>query len=1606
MTPNVGIDMYTSGLAPSMLIRDHLDDQPLSSLFPKDEDLMSSALQQSTIGSFSSHTSSSLVSTASDLFSTLSVETPTSTLSSIVSHDPKRLRQLHVPGFGDEGGLSTTMVAPTNESHQFHVAQRSIQEGLQLGHAHLLAKGVQALADLAHGHCIDAYYPLAECYYLGLHVPNRQPDMAMALHWFNQVIAAIEKEPMDAATQPTLGWAQYRVAKILESNHDDDAALHHYTLSAENNNMCAQFILGLHQQYRQQDIKQAIRWYEPSARQGYADAQIALGELILQHHHVLVDSPVDKQRLVSTAIDWMHQAARQGNAKAHLYLGVLYDEGEWVARDAKLAMQHYQAAVSMHGQGNHDALEILAQYFVGIHYLLGDLVAQNASTAYRHLHVAALGQYAPAQRALGLMFLEGTGVPKDGDKAFEWFTKAAMQGDVQSLGLLGEQAEKRGYDVDMASAIEMYTTAAQSGSVTAQLSLANLLLRTDRRDEAFPWFKRASEAQQGAAMVGHMRQRHLARLMVARYVFNGWSGVPMDRLHALQEFVALSDVEQLNEAHYWVGACYEEGIFRVDTDKTPLVAPDADKAFYYYHKGAIGGDVDAQFQVALMLANGATSDKKKNKEDAFQWYQKAAQRGHPTAQYSLGLFYERGLAPVDKIQLEKAMMWYRRAGQQQHTSAMINLAQLLLRNDLGDTAHQEALDWLHIACGKPATDKNHTRALLSLAAVFEQGNIAMVQADPDRYDKAWQLLQKAKDNGDPMALVEMARYHENGLGRPQNVSLALQLLLRAEQLGYKKAHMDIAELYHRHKLYKKAMDAYKDVINANPLLSKHGWNARLAVAKLVLLDETDVNGEEWHAHIFQWLSGMAQQSVGAINMDTFELLGICYEQGKGTNADLSRAIECYDQATKYTLEGDAHVVQERARVRLVEACMQLGRHAVAWDHLQVMTTHFGHMNKTNADTRRWGRTARFYLGYLCLHGDHMTRDETQARQWLSQAADEGDGNACLELARLDLDQAHVAKQRLEQGISSGHAGCMIQLALMLEQSESEADEDAIMELLERAVELGHADARFHMARRLHLLAHLAHLSPQAQNHDVRAAIQANYDKATQWYNDAIVHDNRHARAMVGLGFLMLHLCDDEQKAISLWQQADRQGGDTLANLLTAVHALPPSPSESDITRLGQQLDAYPMQHSDLLEKHILGHIACQLGNHSNKGDEKWYKLAVALCNQKDAMYQLGMLCKEAQQDAQAVEWFRQAAEQFNHGDAQYQMGCYHATGSGGLDVNLVAAQRYLKLAVENGVALAKDALGKIMLQQGLDLWRQQGDYARALKQLEAAAQYESQALVELGHLYHTGFSSDDGSDNGGVCVILRNYREAFTCYFAAAERGNAMAALMIGSYYEDGYLHDVEDHQQALAWYEKAHHWQCGPLAELAIGNLKFAMAEKKLASTASSPASSVARLPLDEQLEIRASQANDLYAEAYTWLESAVAAFFGQDEAASAKVLLALYHLKGLGNVPRDAQKGFDMLTKCVHDHPHSATALSELAACYDQGIGVQKDMVRALEYWEKAAALDDLQALRRAANIYQLGLANGHVDTAMATMLRDRADALACRHPARVLHASTLVA
>jgi TPR repeat protein len=105
--------------------------------------------------------------------------------------------------------------------------------------------------------------------------------------------------------------------------------------------------------------------------------------------------------------------------------------------------------------------DAVAQKDLGIMYANGTGVPKDYHEAVKWLRLAADQGNAAAQKNLGLMYANGTGVARDSTEAVKWFRKAAAQGYPKALFRMGAAYETgAGVPQDRAEAIIWYRQAA------------------------------------------------------------------------------------------------------------------------------------------------------------------------------------------------------------------------------------------------------------------------------------------------------------------------------------------------------------------------------------------------------------------------------------------------------------------------------------------------------------------------------------------------------------------------------------------------------------------------------------------------------------------------------------------------------------------------------------------------------------------------------------------------------------------------------------------------------------------------------------------------------------------------------------------------------------------------------------------------------------------------------------------------------------------------------------------------------------------------------------------------------------------------------------------
>ncbi|NIJ08775.1 hypothetical protein FHS31_002399 [Sphingomonas vulcanisoli] len=184
---------------------------------------------------------------------------------------------------------------------------------------------------------------------------------------------------------------------------------------------------------------------------------------------------------------------------------------------------------------------------------------------------AAKAGLSEAQAIYGQMLLDGDGVLKDEQAAVGWFWKAANQGHVMAINMIGRCYDLGwGVAVDKARAAEWYRAAADRGLDWAMYNLGTLLA------------------------LGH--------------------GVAEDRPAALALFRKAVDLTGNPKAINFIGSFHEDGW---------VVERDMAEAARCYAQAAEGGDFRGMFNHARMLIDAGRL------EDAKPWIDRAIEAGNP-----------------------------------------------------------------------------------------------------------------------------------------------------------------------------------------------------------------------------------------------------------------------------------------------------------------------------------------------------------------------------------------------------------------------------------------------------------------------------------------------------------------------------------------------------------------------------------------------------------------------------------------------------------------------------------------------------------------------------------------------------------------------------------------------------------------------------------------------------------------------------------------------------------------------------------------------------------------------------------------------------------------
>ncbi len=459
-------------------------------------------------------------------------------------------------------------------------------------------------------------------------------------------------------------FAQAASAEAENVEPDYEAALRWALPAAEAGDTEAQLMVGFiyaNPVWGQRDDAKARPWFEKAVQAGAPQGHLGLGLTMLRQ---AAGDASDE------AVAHLRVAADAELPKAHYYLALLYEMGVNLPADPARAAEHYGIAAkanisnaqAKYGFMLFNGIGIKANQVEGESWLrraglAGDpeaaaLVAEiyargdgklppNYAEAAAWFRTAAELGHKHSARALGMLYLTGTGVPRNPDEAAIWFRRAAEAGDetaradLASLLLSGQTSPKL---TEPAPVHEWFEQAAETGDLVAAFNYAVCLVQGVgvERDaaRAAKWMRRAAE--------GVLNAQYWYGLMLAE-----GSGVEANP----------------EEARVWLGKCADvelpDGLIALaDMHLRGAGGPrDHEAGRQLYERAANRGDARGMFALGAMYGGG--HDIATDRARALACYRAAAERGHPMACLMLGRYLARGIAT--EIDLDEARRWLTQA---------------------------------------------------------------------------------------------------------------------------------------------------------------------------------------------------------------------------------------------------------------------------------------------------------------------------------------------------------------------------------------------------------------------------------------------------------------------------------------------------------------------------------------------------------------------------------------------------------------------------------------------------------------------------------------------------------------------------------------------------------------------------------------------------------------------------------------------------------------------------------------------------------------------------------------------------------------------------------
>ncbi len=1020
------------------------------------------------------------------------------------------------------------------------------------------------------------------------------------------------------------------------------------------------------------------------------------------------------------------------------------------------------------------------QYRLGIMHLTGKDTFKDASIGKAFFVKAAEQGHVDSMRMLGDLYLEGIHIPKIKSVAILWYEKASEKGDRHSIQALMDIYKE--YEYAYTAELIKICFSAINYNVNEKLA-KSLIIRAYCKSDRIEEDKRLHDwclavinsntddvtiRQDAAYLLGRMYQNGL-NVTMDKSVAHSWymKSYEMGNINAAYHLAkGYEDGDGINKDIHLAIKYYEE-IIGLNSKRKDIAL--IHKLVNLYLDGSVneitGQKVVQHLNMAIKLGDATAANKlgylyetgnfiKKNRDKAIICYEIAA-RNNIDAQYRLGCLYLDGSETI-----ELGIDWLKKAAVNGSTSAQLDIAKRYFKSYFSHSSNDQS-DWKQMISWLKTGE---------LSDVETQYYLALISLKEDSIDNAIMYLEKCAEGGFEVAKKMLADMYYEGMKVPQDFAKAFHYYSELMNDYDPMVYINIGKLYLNGdggaKDSEKALSLFQQVANSKEVEESEVDTYISHAKECIGMYYEEMKHYDKAKEIYEELVISGRPSANF-------RLGQLYEYGRGLYKDLEEAYDWYKKgadlldvdSTKrigYFYEQGFAVIKNSKRARIwYEKAVKLGDIRAYIGIAESFLDDAHNMDDMREAIVRYGVVKDILdAASICRFGEiyEMVKKidllhEAQKKYLI--AANKKDAKAQYNLA--------MTYQKRNVGDSDNET-----IQLLIESAEQNY-EKAIIEIIKLYNEKDEYKHRIELKENYILHCNLGIA------YDEGKLVTQDYEKAFYWISKAA--EQKYPRAINSLGVCYMEGLGVEknlEKAYHLFTEAAELGNEgAYANLGRLYYNGEYVDENKDLAFTYYEKAAkLNSQHG----KYMLG--LCYLNGYGTTIDKEqavYYLIQASEEGHEKAHSKLGEYYNELKDYYQAGEYYRRSAESGNAED-QFNLGRLFYNGEG-FRKNLKEAYNWFNKSADQGDKDSQYAL-YTMYDTGKGVSKSEANAFYWLK--KAAGNKNNKAMLKLGEYY---LNHTDNSNGKGTPI---NHQEALKWYESEELSDDNHAKCQLGYLYTLG----------------------------------------------------------------------------------------------------------------------------------------------------------------------------------------------------------------------------